>query len=810
MQTLMQDIRFAVRQLRNNTGFTTVAALTLALGIGANTAIFSVVNAVLLRPLPYSDPSRLVWVTEVWPKQHGSASVPSPDYANWGSHARVFAAMAAYDVGNQINLTGSGEPERIEGAVVTSSFFKLLGIQPVLGRGFLPEEDLPDGRPVVILSHDLWQRRFSGDLNIVGKSITLDSERYAVVGVLPRNFRFPHENAQPDCITPFDLPLTVDWYAKAVADTKVLARLRPGVSLEQARADLTAINDLGASQVSPGFSRMRVGMQVRAIPLQQKLVGDVRPAILVLMGAVDFVLLIACANIANLQLARTANRQREFAVRSAIGAGRVRLVRQLLTEGLLLSSVGGTAGLFVATTGIRILALYAPDNIVDVGQIWIDKWVLGFTLILTCVTGVLFGMAPALGISKLDLNETLKGARSRIEPGYGRGVLRKLLVVVELALALVLLVGSGLLVRSFVRLASVKLGFDPINVLTARVTLPEAKYSTPEQRRAFFEEILRRLEGTPGTQHVSLSSALPSDENYTAGIRIEGEPSPPPGGAPWVPAGSINPDYFRTMGIPLLAGRFFDKRDGTQLALPVIVNQRFARRFFPDTDPVGRRIRIGAQDGPWHSIVGVVQDVKQFGLNFEVEAEVYRPYLENTRSDMTIAIRTSADPVKFAAVVRDRVASIDSDQPIYDVATMEQRLSDSLATQRFNTVLLGIFAAMALLLATVGIYGVVAYLVSRRTKEIGIRIAMGATERDVLRLLIGQGIWLTVFGVALGLAGSSAVTRYLSTLLFSTRPNDPLTIAGVSLLLGSVALLAASMPARRAAKIDPMVALRYE
>jgi putative ABC transport system permease protein len=559
---------------------------------------------------------------------------------------------------------------------------------------------------------------------------------------------------------------------------------------------------------------------VQVLNLQSKLVGDARPALLVLLAAVGFVLLIACANIANLQLVRTSARQQEFAVRAAIGAGRSRLLRQLLTEGAVLAVMGGTLGLLVAVLGVRMLRIFAPGSLAQIGDLSFDPSVLAFTLFATCIVTILFGMLPALVASGADLQERLKHAGPRTAGGPGSRQLRKLLATGELAMAMVLLVGSGLLLRSFVLLSNVDPGFNPHGVLTARLQLPEATYSTPERQWAFYEQVLESLRALPGVESAGAADVLPLNGFTGAmGIRFEDQPSPPPGAAPSVPDTTVSPDYFRVMRVPLVSGRFFEQRDGTHKDLPIIINESFARRFFPDQDPVRKRIRVGAPDWPWRTIVGVVGDIKQLGVSQPPQTEIYRPYatfsgdpvaVHETSFATTIVIRSRNNPLSFAFAIRQQVAKLDPTLPVFDIATMDQRLTNSLAAPRFNAVLLGIFAVFALLLAVVGIYGVISYFVSQRTHEIGIRIALGALPAHVLRLVMSEAMAITALGIGLGLAACFALTRYLTTLLFEIPPSDPLTIAAVSVILGVVALEASYLPARRAMKVDPVAALRHE
>ena len=821
VESLLQDLRYGIRTLRKTPGFTAVAVITLALGIGANTAIFSAVNAALLRPLPYRDADQLVWVTEIWHKEHDNATVPSPDYVNWKAQGHSFETLAAYDGGGEFNLTGSGKPKRIEGVGVTVNFFDLLGLRPSLGRGFLPQEAAPGGPPVVILSHELWLRQFGGNPKILGNAITLDDQKYSVIGVMPAGFRFPDQEVKPQVFTPFQLPQRVDWYAQTLQEAFVIGRLNPGTTPGIARAELGAINERDFAQVSPPFVRMgRRSVQVQVVPLRIKLVGDIRPALIMLLGAVGFVLLIACANLANLQLVRTGARRQEFAVRAAIGASGARLARQLLTEGALLAVAGGAVGLAAAEGGIRLLRWYAPQSLTEIGAMGVDRTVFAFTLGVTCGATLLFGVLPALAASRPDINETLKCCGTRAAGERGGRRTRKLLATAELALALVLLAGSGLMLRSFVALANVDPGFDPHHILTARLNLPQAKYSTAAQQWNFLEQFLRRLSTLPGVQSVGATSVLPlSGYAGATAVRFEGQASPPAGAAPSVPVAEVTPDYFRTMGIGLMAGRLFDDHDGSHQDYPLIVNRSFARRFFPHQNPVGKRVRVGAPDWPWRTIVGVVGDIRQVEIAQPAEATIYRPYSSPAGDPLaaveiwfpiSVVVRCKGNALALGGPLREQLAGVDSNLPVSDVESMDQRVDSALAAPRFNTTLLGIFAGLALLLAMIGVYGVIAYFVSQRTHEIGIRVALGGLPGTILRLVMADALVIVLLGLAVGLAGALAITRYMSHLLFQIGATDPLTFVVASLGIAGMALAASYIPARRAAKVDPMEALRYE
>jgi putative ABC transport system permease protein len=808
IDALFQDVRFGLRMLRKNLGFTSAAVLTLALGTGASTAIFSVVNAVLLRPLPYRAPSGLVWADEFVPHINDWA-VPNPEFINWSTGNHTFEAMAAYDGGNQSNLTGAGEPERVETSAVTANFLAVLGIQLELGRTFLTNEDRPSGSLAVLLTDFLWRRKFGAEPDIVGKSIDLDGRAYAVIGVLPASFRFPDKREAPQCLIAFQLPPEVNWAAQRFNLTRVIGRLAPGASLRQAQADLTTLAAQSNLVMPADFVRTRDGLQVKLTPLREKIVGDVRPALLILLVAVLFVLLIACVNVANLQLVRTAGRHKELAVRVAIGAGRARLIQQLLTEGASLAALGGTAGLLLAAIGVRLLRISLPSTIAQIGVISIDRQVLLFALIITCITAILFGLAPSLRASKPNVNDALKGGGSRTTGFYIHRRSHGALVAVEFTLAFLLLIGSGLLIRSFIRLSNVAPGFDPTNVLTVSTELPDSKYSTDQQRQAFFTLILERMRRLPGVHSVGLTTQLPLSRLWGSfSFLIEGQPEPPRGTAPMVFANEVSPDYFQTMRIPLLSGRSFTPSDLAPDSHAIIVSAAFAQRFLPAGTPLSKRVRLHGPESPWSAVVGVVGDVHYAGLGHDSDPQVYVPYFgENAAS---VVIRSDQDPRRLVSAVRAQFAATDPLQPVFDITTMQQRVQDSIEIPRSNMTILTIFASLALVLAAVGIYGVISYFVSQRNREIGIRMALGAAPSDVLRLVLGQGLVMILIGLALGLAGSFLLTRYLANLLYGVRPADPLTIICGAVLLIVVALAACWIPSRRAMRVDPMVGLRYE
>ncbi|MGD0536481.1 MAG: ABC transporter permease [Verrucomicrobiota bacterium] len=810
-----QDIRFGLRMLRKNPGFTTIAVLTLALGIGANTAIFSVVNAVLLRPLPYPEPDQLVQLRADWSGK-ASTLIGSATFVEVKAQSQSLARIAAYS-GGDMTLTGAGPAERIVSGAVTADFFPLLGVQPALGRNFTREEDTPNGPKAAILGHGLWQSRFGGDADVLGRTITLNEQSYTVVGILPARFQYPE---------PFQL-----WTPLALGETggtfvihgegmmllKAIARLKPGVTLEQAQTELQTIAQRiqpGGPTATPG-PRPRGGDALTLVGLHEQVVGDVKGALLVLLGAVAFLLLIACANVANLLLARAAARQREMAVRAALGAGRLRVARQLLTESVLLSLAGGGLGLLVAFWGVRALGQWSGASLPAMHGIGIDAWVLAFTLGVSAITGLAFGLAPAVQAWRTDVNAALK-EEGRGDTGGHRKWLRHSLVVSEVALALVLLIGAGLLIKSFSRLLDVNPGFRTDGVLTFQVTLTGGK-SSP-QKVNFVEQIVERLKALPGVQAAAATDSLPlTDFERITAVEIEGRPpidfsKVKPGEVRPVSRPTVTLDYFNAMGIPVRNGRAFTLHDARPPAGSVIVNEAFVKHFFPGQSAVGKRIRLmaGPAEARWQTVVGVVSDVRQSGLAGDVMPEVYSPALEDMGDAMSFVIRVTGEPAGLISAVRGVVAEVEPNQALHNVMTMEQRLANTTTSRRLNTALLGSFAAVALLLAVVGIYGVMSYAVTQRRREIGVRMALGAQRSDVLGLIIHGGLRLTLLGVAIGLVGAFALTRYLSSLLYSIKATDPLTFLGVAVALTGVAVLASWLPARRAAKVDPMVALRYE
>jgi putative ABC transport system permease protein len=805
MENLWKDLLYGARMLAKQPAFTIVVVAALALGIGANTAIFSVVNSILLRPLPYRDPDRLVMVWMDNRRINVDQDIHSyANYSDYRDQNQSFEQLAAFN-GISVNLVGIGEPERIIGTMASPSLFDVLGVEPLVGRTFSAEEEVPGHDKVVILGYGLWQRRFGGDPDILGHEISLSDVKRTVIGVMPPGFRFPHKDAE------LWAPLATDANRKNSRygfSYQVIGRLKQGVALAQARVDMGAI----ASHLVEQFPDLE-GYGVNLVPLHQQVVGGVRPALLVLLGTVAFVLLIACANVANLLLARAAAREREIAIRTALGSGRWRLIRQLLTESVLLASLGGAAGLLIANWGLKALVALSPEDIPRRDQIGIDFRVLGFTLLVSLLTGLLFGLAPALQASKLDLNESLKEGGRGASGGVAGRRIRNTLVVFEVALSLVLLIGAGLMIKSFVRLQKIDLGFNPDRLLIMNIQLSRSKYQGGSSA-AFFRQLIERVEALPGVESAGAITSvfiegLPNSSSFT----IEGRPPVPAAEQDEAPIDFVTPGYFRTMGIPLLKGRELTEQDGPNSPTVLVINDTFARRFWPGEDPLGKRLKFGppASDAPWWTIVGVVSDMRRTGLDSAVRCETFISYTQRPFIGfLSLVVRTAPDPRSMATTVRDVVWSMDRDQPVSHIGTVEQLLGGMMAQRRLNTVLFGIFAGLALVLAALGIYGVISYSVTQRTHEIGIRIALGASWSEVLKLVIGNGMKLVGAGILIGLISAAGLTRLMTTLLYGVSATDPATFVLIAVLLAGVALGACFVPARRAMKVDPMVALRYE
>jgi len=809
MRALLNDIKFGIRVMARSPGLTSIAIIALGLGIGANTAIFSVVNHVLLGKLPFRDADRLVmvWGTRGLGKDNILPILPA-DFAEIKSQNRVFESMAASG-DSQYTLTGAGDPESIIGYRFDSDFFSVLGAAPILGRTFLPEEEKQGSNNVVILGYSLWNRRFGGDPDIIGKSITLSGTAHTVIGVMPAGFNHPAGVVQ--LWTPLALsPTTLT--NRSATIIRAVARLAPGISIKQAQTEMNAF----ARQLEERYPQSNTGLGFKVVSIRDGYVGDIRPALLVLLAAVGLVLLIACANVANLLLAKASGRHKEVAIRTALGAGRLRLIKQFLIESLVLSTVGGAIGFVLALLARRpLLAMFPNDianlNIPAVHEIPIDSTVLCFVLSASVLTGLVFGIAPALKTSRLNVNEALKEAgRASSSPRDLR--LRNILVVSEISLALVLLIGASLLIQSFSRLNRSPFGFDPSGVLSAEVFLPQYKYPDAKSRLAFLRESLRKMKEIPGVQSAGATNFLPLSGFWgTTPFVLEGQPRPEPGQEPNADSRVATPEYFESMGIRLVRGRVFDEGDREGAAHVAVINETLAKQELPDRDPIGARLNLGddAQPDYWE-IVGVVRDVKSFGLEKETHLDIYRPFYQIRFPLIAFTLRTGSNPEGYTAAVRDAIRSVDSDQAVFKVVTMQQLAAESLTLRRVSMILMGCFAALALFLAAIGTYGVISYSVIMRTHEIGIRMALGASRRQVLRMILRQGMILALVGIGTGLAVAIVAARFVSSLVYEISASDPLTFLTIGATLLVVAVVAALIPAYRATRFDPMNALRYE
>ncbi len=798
----MHDIRFALRQLTKSPAFTAIAIITLALGIGACTAIFSVVNGVLLRPLNYAEPDRLVLLRENQLPQYPEFSVSPPNFLDWQKLAKSFTALAAYR-GQNYNLTGAREPLRLAGSRVTASYFSVYGVAPQFGRDFLPEEDSPGRNKVVILSHGLWQRQFGGAADAIGRTVQLNGEPHTVIGVMPADF-------QRSSNTELWAPMAFSDDEKAPDNRgahyiNVAGRLRPGVTLQQARSEM----DVLARQLATQYPDSNKGWGVNVFLLPDYLVRDVRVVLWTLLGAVGCVLLIACANVANLLLARANGRMREISIRAALGAGRGRIVRQLLTESVVLSLLGGALGVLIAKWGLDMLLAFAPANLPRAKELGLDGGALGFTFALSVQTGLVFGVAPAWLATGHNLNETLKeGTRGSTESG--RRWFRQGLVVAEVALSLLLLTGAGLLVRSFLRLSAINPGFEPANATAVALSLPERKYDKPEKQQQFAAQLIENLRTLPGVQAVGLTHTLPLVGDWVLGFVIAGRPPIAPSDQPSTNYYAVSPGYFQAMGIRLVRGRLFTERDTDKAPHVAIINETLAREHFPNENPLGKRINITNGPDDFREIVGIVSDVKQYGVDKETTAQSYEPFSQKPYNNLTVIIRTAGDARALHNSIRAQVFAVDKDQPVSSIRPLEVILADTMSRQRFAMLLLTVFSMVALVIAAVGIYGVMAYSVSQRTNEIGIRMALGATTRDVLRLILRQGLGVIGAGLAAGLLAALFAARLVESLLYRTSAHDPLILGGIALTLGAVAFVACLIPATRATRIDPLEALRNE
>ena len=805
MTGLWKNARNSLRMLGKSPAFTAIAILTLALGIGANTAIFTVANALLLRPLPYKEPERLIRISTQRDRE-GYLSLPF--FTTLSDHNQSFSGIAAYQ-GESFNLTGRGDPDQIAAERVTWNFFDLLGVRPVAGRSFIPEEDQPGGRPVVLISAELSTRLFNGDRKGIGQNLSLDSKDYTVIGILPAHFSVPLLGRKVDIFAPRLRELSIVTPSRIQTGGMYfegIGRLKPGVTAERALAETEVIYQQYKHD-KPGNFDSTVSVTMTVTGLQQTLVANVRLTLLILSAAVGFVLLIACANVASLLLSRALGRTREFAIRTALGASRGSLVGQLLTESVLLAIISGACGTALGSLGTRVLAAYSKSTFPQMAEVTMDLRVLGFALAISVLSGVIFGLTPSLRLSRPDLNTMLRDECRGSTGNRERDRARSVLVVAQVALAMVLLVGSGLLIRSFIRLQSISPGFEPKGTLTMQTYLPAARYPQPAQRIAFYTSVLRNLKSVPGVQAASVSTALPVLANHGAPFLFEGQPVVPLGQRPIALIQSISPEYPVVMGVPVIAGRTFTDQDDADAPAVALVNQAIVRQFWSNQNPLGKRVIIGNLPKPFE-VVGVLGDAKNDSLSLAPKAEVYVPYPQLASPLLYLSVRTTLEPHGLTSALREQVVASDPDQALTDVQTMQERLETASASPRFIMLLIGVLSATAFILAVVGIYGVIAYSVAQRTKELGIRIALGADRGDILRLVIGNGLTLTVTGIVIGLAGSIALTRAISAMLYQTSPTDP-TIFGISVgLFLAVALVASYLPARRATRIDPGEALR--
>jgi putative ABC transport system permease protein len=809
MQSFWQDITYGMRMLRKNPGVTILAVTALALGIGVNTAIFSVADAFLLKPVPFPNLDRLVTIYETLPQQNSYENSTSPaNFEDWKNQLHSFERLAAYEW-DSVNLTGEGTPQKASGFLVTQNFFETLAEQPVLGRAFLPEEENPGKDHEVILSHGLWERRYGSDHNLIGKTIQIDAQSYTVVGVMGEDFSFPFS-------AELWMPLAMDANEKTIRKSRflfALGLLKPRIPLSQARAEMVALGERLAEQ----YPQTNKGWGMRVLPLRESASGDLtRQFTLLLLGAVGFVLLIACANIANLQLARAANRRKEIALRAALGASRWRVVRQLLTESMIMALAGGAAGLLVAQWSIDLILSNMPPDVARFIAGWkeirLDSHAFLFTLAIAIAAGILSGLAPALESSRPDINETLKEGGRGSTAGRRRHLIRNILVIAEVALSLILLLGAGLLVKGFRALLDVNRDFEPRSLLTFRLNLPDAKYSSPQKIAAFYDETLRQLGTIPGVQSAATVTSVPySNSSSNNTFSIEGRPFQA-GETPLAYIQCISPNYFQTMQVPLRQGRAFADADNTDSPDVAVISDVLARRYWPGESPLGKRIKAGTPDSkrPWAQIVGVVGEVKYNWISSAQQPTLYFPYRQYPRSRAQFALRTSGDPYSYVSGVRSRIAAVDPGQPIFEAKTLDRVIHESVVGIAYVAVMMAVLGVIALVLSSVGVYGVMAYSVTERTHEIGIRIALGAQPWDVLRMVLHRGLILTGIGLGIGLPVSYVLAHLLASLLYGVSASDPLIFTSISVLLTAIAMLACYVPARRAMRVDPMIALRYE
>ncbi|HSS19157.1 MAG TPA: ABC transporter permease [Pyrinomonadaceae bacterium] len=818
MENVIKDIRYGIRNLLKRPGVTAVALITLALGIGANTAIFSVVNAVVLRPLPYAEPDRLVTLWETMPGADRRSVAPG-NFVDWREQNKSFADVAATFYGN-FNVTSDGQPERIDGATVTSNFMSVLGAPSQLGRTFQTDDDAHQDQNLVLLSDGLWKRRFGGDTGVVGRRITVDELPFTVVGVMARGFQFPEKSdmwvlGRNGGAVPLALMARApenDWVHERDAHfIRVIGRLRPGVTLSQAQSDIAGIT----RRLEQDFPKTNAGLGSNLVPLHTQVVGDVRQTLFILLGAVGFVLLIACTNVANLLLARASQREREIAIRAAVGASRWRLIRQLLTESLLLSIAGGLAGLVVSVWAVDVFIRLSPGDIPRLSEASVDFRLLGFTLLVSLLTGIAFGLLPAFQTTRANLNNSLKDAGAKGGGGRQRKVARSILVASEVALAQILLVGAALLAISYIRVTEIHPGFNPDRVLTAKIAPSNKKYPDPKSRSAFFRTVLDRLNNAPGVQSADVVMSLPlSGSSMNRGFQVEGRPEPRADENITMDFQIVSPNYFSTLEIPIKQGRSLTATDTENSERVIVINEAMARRYWPNEDPIGKRMAIGesSKDTSWRTIVGVVGDNSHASLSEPPVPTAFISYQQDLESwpRMGFVIKAKTDAASLAPIVRKELAAVDPAQPVYAIEPMTNLMSTSVAQRRFIMLLLGSLAAIAVSLAMVGVYGVISFSVSERTHEIGIRMALGARTRDVLRMILGQGMRLTFIGIGIGLVAGVALMRLLTSMLFHVSPTDFRTFTLVAMVVSVVALVACYIPARRATKVDPLVALRYE
>lgn len=808
MESLFQDVKFGIRVLTKSPGFTAIAVLALALGIGANSAIFSVVNAVLLAPLPYKNPDGLLRISTA-NLQKGIPDLPF-SYNRWmmmRDRNQSLQGLAAY-TGDAFNLISGGEPEQILGARVSYTVLQVLGVKPIIGRDFLPEEDNPGGNHVVIIGYALWQRRFAADPNIIGKPVNIDSKIYTVVGVMDKDFRFPFDQAELWVPNVSDVGfLTPDQVQRGAGYLNAVARLKPGVTMAQGLPEMESISRAYRTEFPNGIDADPNGT-MRVISFKEQIVQNVKLTLLVLLASVAFVLLIACANVANLLLARAVSRQKEIAIRTALGATRGRIVRQLLIESVILALLGGGIGMLFAVWGVSVLARVSVNNLPRAEYIRVDGQVLGFSLAISLLTGVIFGLVPALRASNPDLNGTLKDGGRGGSEGLARNILRNTLVVAEVALSVILLIGAGLLIQSFARLQKVQVGANMHNVLTLAVTLPQSKYPERRNRSDFADQVVQKIKTLPGVKYAAMTLSLPLNGSPLAPLQVEGRPPVPVGERPLVELQSITGEYFRVMGIPLLSGREFNDHDMENSQRVMIISNMLAKTYFPNENPVGKFVNLGSL--PTNSqIVGVVGDVRTNGLNADPGAMAYMCNSQRAQSGFFFAVRTEGDPLTMARPITEQILSVDKDLPVTAVQSLEQIASASVAQPRITMFLLGIFALLALLIASIGIYGVLSYSVKQRTQEIGIRMSLGASPSSVLRLVLGRALMLSSIGIGIGLVVAVCLSWVMNSLLYGVGARDPITFIGVSVFLTAIAMFASYLPARRASKVDPLEAMRY-